>query len=56
MAYERCPRCADALRIVRVMFKWTGTQLLYACPTCAPDQDSAVKAKPPPERKSTGAQ
>lgn len=47
MEHDRCPRCANALRILRVRFNWTGTRLLYACPTCRPVQDSAEKAEPP---------
>jgi uncharacterized Zn finger protein len=56
MGHERCPRCADSLRIVRVKFKWSGTSLLYACPNCAQVQDSVLKADAPPEGQSTTAQ
>jgi hypothetical protein len=59
MGHERCPRCADSLRIVRVTFKWSGTRLFYACPNCAQDQDSVLKADAPPDGQiddgSTGA-
>jgi hypothetical protein len=52
MGQERCPQCADSLRIVRVKFKWSGTRLLYSCPNCVQVQDSVPKAEPSSEGKS----